>query len=223
MSLKEMFLECKKFTPLQWFENLFLYIFALVIMPLGVVLTINSHLGASGYDALNYALSDKLGINTSIAIYATSIIVLIIAAIVRKSYPHIETFVSSFVIGFFTDIWKKVFADVQGTNFFNSLVLLCIGMVIAALAVACYMVAIFPTNPTDDLLSALKERGVRIRVAKISWDALCVVLAIAVGAIKGGQVGVGTIICTFAIGMIVDWFYIKIKKIVEKTTGKPVR
>lgn len=50
-----------------WAVNLLLYLIGIGLMPFGVVLTINSHLGAGGYDALNFALGDRLGINTSYA------------------------------------------------------------------------------------------------------------------------------------------------------------
>ena len=55
-----------------WAVNLLLYLIGIGLMPMGVVLTVNSHLGAGGYDALNFALGDRLGINTSYAICVVS-------------------------------------------------------------------------------------------------------------------------------------------------------
>ncbi len=65
-------------------------------MPLGVVLTVNSHLGAGGYDALNFALGEKMGINTSLAIYMTAFL----AAVIRKKMLRITTFISFFFWGY---------------------------------------------------------------------------------------------------------------------------
>lgn len=42
--------------------HLILYFIGVGIMPAGVVLTINAHLGAGGYDALNFILADILHI-----------------------------------------------------------------------------------------------------------------------------------------------------------------
>ena len=64
--------EWKSMTPGEWACNLALYAIGVGIMPMGVVLTINAHLGAGGYDALNFALAERLHINTSLAIYATA-------------------------------------------------------------------------------------------------------------------------------------------------------
>lgn len=189
--------------------NLILYLIGVCIMPLGVVLTINAHLGAGGIDALNFAIADRLGINTSIAVYLTSFITLCIAACIRRSYPRIQTYITSIFLGFFTDIWRAALAGIQGTEIVSQLALLVIGQIISAFAVAAYMISIFPTNPNDDLVLALREAGVSIWASKIGFDAVAVVLAL----IMRGEIGVGTIICTFALGPVIDFFVRRMEKL----------
>lgn len=199
----------KEMSIRDWTKNLILYAIGVGIMPLGVVLTVNAHLGAGGYDALNFAIGEKLHINTSVAIYGTAFLVLLLAALVRRSYPRIQTFISSFFLGIFTDIWKAVLEPVSGEKLFDSLLLLAAGLVVIAFAVACYMISVFPTNPTDDFVVALHERGVKIGTAKIGLDIVCVILAF----LLGGEIGVGTIICTFGLGPIIDFFHGKIERL----------
>lgn len=199
----------KEMSIRDWTKNLILYAIGVGIMPLGVVLTVNAHLGAGGYDALNFAIGEKLHINTSVAIYGTAFLVLLLAALVRRSYPRIQTFISSFFLGIFTDIWKAVLEPVSGEKLFDSLLLLAAGLVVIAFAVACYMISVFPTNPTDDFVVALHERGVKISTAKIGLDIVCVILAF----LLGGEIGVGTIICTFGLGPIIDFFHGKIERL----------
>ena len=189
--------------------NIILYLIGVAIMPLGVVLTINAHLGAGGIDALNFAIADRLGINTSIAVYMTSFITLCIAAVIRKSYPRIQTFVTSLFLGFFTDIWRSALQGVQGTQIIGQLGLLALGQVISAFAVAAYMISIFPTNPNDDLVLAMREAGVSIWASKIGFDAVCVVLAL----VMHGEIWLGTIICTFALGPVIDFFVRRMEKL----------
>ena len=202
----------KKLSLRDWTVNVILYLIGIAIMPLGVVLTVNSHLGAGGYDALNFALGDVLGINTSYAIYMTAFIAVILAAVIRRKMLRLTTFVSSFFLGIFTDLWKIVLADVEGKGWFDSAVLFVLGMVIIAFAVAAYVLCVFPSNPTDDLVTAMKERGVRIGVAKIGLDVVCVVLAF----VMGGEIGVGTIVCTLGLGPVVDVFYGLLKKLTDR-------
>ena len=178
--------EWKSMTPGEWACNLALYAIGVGIMPMGVVLTINAHLGAGGYDALNFALAERLHINTSLAIYATAFLVVLLAAFIRKGYPRLETFISSFFLGIFTDMWKTILAPVQGTGLAASLLIMAAGAAAVAFAVACYIISVFPTNPTDDLVVALHERGMRLGTAKVSLDAVCVVLAF----FLGGEIGI---------------------------------
>ena len=55
----------------------------------------------------------------------------------------------------------------------------------------------------------MKEKGIRIGVAKIGLDIVCVVLAI----LLGGEIGVGTVVCTLGLGPVVDLFYGWLQKI----------
>lgn len=202
----------QKMSPRDWAVNLLLYLIGIGLMPLGVVLTINSHLGAGGYDALNFALGDRLGINTSYAIYITAFIAIVLAAVIRRKMLRLTTFISSFFLGIFTDIWKTALAGVEGRGIVSSGVIFIIGLVIVAFAVAAYILCIFPTNPTDDLVAAMQEKGVRIGVAKVGLDVVCMVLAI----LLKGEIGIGTIVCTFGLGPVIDVFYHLLRKMTDK-------
>ena len=193
-----------------------LYFIGIIVMPLGVVFTINAHLGAGGYDALNFALGEKLGINTSIAIYSTALLAVFITAGIRRGFPRFSTFISSFLLGLSTDFWKWVCAGVQGDFLLKSIFILLIGLVFISIGVAAYMLSGLPTNPTDDMIVAFKERGISIRAAKIGFDAVCVAIAF----LMGGEIGVGTIICTFLLGPGINLFYFLIAKIIKESVNR---
>lgn len=189
-----------------------LYLIGVSIMPLGIVLTVNSNLGAGGYDTLNFALSNLLGIRISYAIYLTSFICLLIAALIRRKKPRISTFVTSIFIGLFTDFWKTLLGDSASSELMKSLLLLFIGMVIVSFAAAAYMLSSFPTNPTDDLVMAVFEQGIPLSVAKIGFDCIAVIFALFIG----GNISWGTLLITIGIGPIVDVFYRLLGKLVSK-------
>lgn len=189
--------------------NIGFYLFAVVFMPMGVVFTIKSHLGAGGYDALNFALAERMGISTSLAIYLTAGLAVILTALIRRGIPRISTFITSFFLGVTTDMWKQILVHVDGTTMLNRIIFFLLGLAIIGLAIAAYIISGLPTNPTDDLIVALKEKGCPIRVSKIAFDALCVFLAF----VFQGEIGVGTIICTFALGPIIEVFHLLLIKI----------
>lgn len=202
----------QQMTAKDWAVNLLLYLIGIGLMPLGVVLTVNSHLGAGGYDALNFALGDQFHIPTSYAIYMTALLAVLLAAIIRRKMLRLTTFVSSFFLGIFTDFWKGILDKVEGRNLAESAGIFVLGLIIVAFAVAAYILCIFPSNPTDDLVAALKEKGVRIGIAKVGLDVVCVVIAF----LLGGEIGVGTIVCTLGLGPVIDLFYGLLRKGVEK-------
>ena len=187
------------------------YLAGIILTPMGVVLTINSHAGAGGYDALNFAIGDRLGINTSIAIYMTAFLAVLITAGVRKSYPRLTTFISSFLLGLSTDVWNVVLKDIHGNTIVTSLILLVLGMILIALGIAVYMISGLPTNPTDDMIVAFKEKGIAIGKAKVCFDIICVVLAF----LLGGEIGWGTIIITLGLGWLIQLFYGMFSKVFQ--------
>ena len=106
----------------EWFKHLILYGIGIFIIPLGAVLTVNAHLGAGGYDALNFAIADRMGLPVSYAVSFTAFIVLSVTAFMRRSYPRVETFVTSYLQGLSTDFWKEMVEGIQGTEFIDSLI-----------------------------------------------------------------------------------------------------
>lgn len=125
---------------------------------------------------------------------------------------RLTTFISSFFLGIFTDIWKSVLAGIEGKGIIDSFLIFAIGIVIIAFAVAAYILCVFPTNPTDDLVAAMKEKGVRIGIAKVGLDVVCVVIAL----LLKGEIGIGTIFCTLGLGPLIDLFHGQLKKLTDK-------
>lgn len=184
----------------QRLKHVILYFLSVSVMPLGIVLTINGHLGAGGIDAMNFAMAEKLGVNTSVAVYITAFTSLVIAALIRKGKPNLLAFVTSFFNGLFTDFWKYVLAGLEGTDFLSSLLLFLAGLILVGFAVACIVVSIFPAGPVDDVMVAMSERGWKIWKSKILIEATGVAAAL----LLGGEIGLGTILFTFGLGPIVD-------------------
>lgn len=70
--INEEIYEIKELTGKELVVNAILYGIGILFMPLGVVLTINAHLGAGGYDALNFALG-KINQYNQIPVYEISL------------------------------------------------------------------------------------------------------------------------------------------------------
>ena len=167
MSLREW----KSMTPEEWACNLGLYAIGVGIIPMGVVLTINVNLGAvyfpgrmAKYQYIPCHLYNRFSGGISGRFYQKGI---------SETGDIYFVLFSGNIYGYVEDNSGAV----QGTGLAASLLIMAAGAAAVAFAVACYIISVFPTNPTDDLVVALHERGMRLGTAKVSLDAVCVVLA----------------------------------------------
>lgn len=171
-------------------------------MPAGAVLTIKAGLGAGGCDALYFALSDTFHIPVSFSIWSFAILVVAVTALIRRQFPRVTTFLTAVISGSATEFWKWIFQDVHSNQLISQMLIFAIGLLIISICVASYITCVFPANPTDDLIVALQEKGVRVRLSKVCLDIVCMIIAF----VMGGEIGVGTIVCTFGLGLLVDFF-----------------
>lgn len=185
------------------YKKYIIFLLGISILTLGVSMTVKSDIGAGSYDSINFAIADMLNIKVSLAISITSFMVLIIAAFIRKEAPRITTFITSVIMGLFTDIWVKIVDLIQVNTILNKGLVFIIGMVLVCFGIALYMIPKLPTNPTDDLMIALTEKKISIKRAKMTIDIICIVLAL----ILKGPIGIGTIVLTFLVGPTVDIFH----------------
>ena len=192
-----------------------LYGIGVFFAPLGVVLTIQAHLGAGGIDALNFVIAERIGINTSYVIYVMAILMILAAALVRWKMPKFTTVIASVFMGLSTDFWKMIFGHVEGKNLWEQILIFAVGMIIVAIAIASYITSYFPCNPNDDFVKALHERGWRIGVAKLSLDFVATLVAF----FLGGEIGVGTVVITLLLGPMIDFINSLLKKVILPRVG----
>lgn len=194
-------------------QRVIVFLIGAAILTLGVSLTVLSDIGAGSYDSINFALSDLLGINVSITIIGTSLIIVLLAAIIRREFPKFTTFITAIVMGVLTDMWIGILGGITVSTILSKVVIFLIGMLFVCLGIAIYLVPKLPANPTDDLMVSLTEaRGMSIMKAKLTIDILCIVIAF----LLKGPIGIGTIILTFGVGIGIDFFHNKIFKILNK-------
>ena len=174
------------------YKKYMIFLLGIAILTLGVSMTVKSDIGAGSYDSINFAIADILNTKVSLAISMTAFLVLIIT-----------TFITSVIMGLFTDVWVKVVDLIPVDTILNKLILFIVGMILVCLGIALYMIPKLPTNPIDDLMVALTEKKLSIKKSKMIIDIICIVLAF----ILKGPIGIGTIVLTFLVGPMVDMFY----------------
>lgn len=205
-------MDVKNYTRREFSVHVLMYLMGIVVLPLGIVLTINSHFGAGGLDALNFALGDWLHIPTSISIYILGAIYTCLAGVLRKKSPRWTVMITSLLQGGFTGIWKVILAGVESTGPVSAVLMFLAGNLIVAMTAGPYFLSMFPANPIDDLTKAVSELGMRISFAKIILECCGAVFAF----LLHGEVNIGTVLTILLLGPMIDCFSVLTKKWLKK-------
>ncbi len=80
--------------------------------------------------------------------------------------------------------------------------MLVAGTVGFAVGTALYIGAALGPGPRDGLMTGIARRGYSVRAARTFIE----IVALAIGWLLGGVVGVGTVVFSLAVGPLVQWF-----------------
>ena len=181
--------------------NMLLAAVSLFVNGFGVYLTIQANIGAGPWDVLNLGLSKTLGILYGTASIAVSCTILAID-IVMKEPIGIAMFIDAVVVGKAVDFFNHIHAVPPASTLLTGIPIMIAGLFIMAYTQFTYMTASLGCGPRDTLLVGLAKRVKRIPIGAVSIALLS--LATLIGWLLGGPVGVGTLICAFCTGPIMQ-------------------
>ena len=186
------------------------YIGGLLIVSFGVTLTILAGLGAGAWDALNVGLANQTRFSVGNWVIFVGIILIGVNALLTRTRPVIHSLLTIFILGYFIDFWLIiVFNDTFFSGFLLQLIILLLGIVVLAFGASIYMQAEFALIPIDGLMFAIRDvLGVKLMGAKTIAELIALIAAF----IAGGPIGIGTILVTFLIGPLIQYFFPRIEK-----------
>ena len=174
---------------------------SLFVNGFGVYLTIRANIGAGPWDVLNLGLSKSLGILYGTASIAVSCTILAIDIALREPIG-IAMFIDAVVVGKSVDFFDRIHAVPPAASLWTGIPIMLAGLVIMAYTQYTYMIAALGCGPRDTLLVGLAKRARRLPIGAVSIALLS--LATLIGGLLGGPVGVGTLICAFGAGTIMQ-------------------
>jgi len=186
------------------------YLIGLACLSLGICLMILSDLGAGPWDALYVGLSVSIGFTVGSWVFIIGVLLIIINSILLKRMPDFLAIITILLIGTFIDFWLLiVFPTFSVTGLAMRIFLLTAGILIIGIGISLYLQSSFARNPVDNLMMALQSlTGKSLAVTKTVMEVSVLVLAFFIG----GPIGIGTIIVTFAIGPLIQYFYPPVTK-----------
>ncbi len=188
-------------TPGAILLNMLLAAGSLFVNGFGIYLTIQANLGAAPWDVLNLGISHTLHILYGTASIAVSLTILTIDILLKEPIG-IAMFIDAFVVGKAVDFFNWLHPVPKCQSALAGVPVMLLGLVILAYTQFTYMVASLGCGPRDTLLVGLAKRVKRIPIGAVSIALLS--SATLIGWLLGGPVGVGTLICAFAAGPIMQ-------------------
>lgn len=173
----------------------------LMLFGFGVYLTIQADIGAAPWDTFNLGLSNTFGISYGTASISVSLIIVCID-ILLKERIGIGMLLDAILVGKAVDLYNFLGLVPAQEKLYLSLPIMIAGLFIMGFAQYIYMKAALGCGPRDGMLVALKRRIKRVPIGLISIGILAVVTLI--GFLLGGPIGIGTLICAFLIGPIMQ-------------------
>ena len=174
---------------------------SLFVNGFGVYLTIQANIGAGPWDVLNLGISRSLGILYGTASVAVSLLILGIDILLKEPIG-IAMFIDAVVVGKAVDFFNWINAVPACQSPVTGIPVMLAGLIIMAYTQYTYMAASLGCGPRDTLLVGLAKRVKRVPIGAVSIALLS--LATLIGWLLGGPVGIGTLICAFCTGPIMQ-------------------
>ena len=177
-------------------------VFGLFVFALGTVCMLNAKIGVASWDVLHQGISNVTGITVGRANIYLGFIILAIDILLGQDIGR-STLANMILIGVYVDILMINNLVPIFEGFLPGLILLLVGIIIQGIGFFIYISVGWGAGPRDGLMVVLmKKTGKSVRLIKSFIE----VLAVAVGFLLGGNLGIGTIIVAFFSGPI--WQYV---------------
>lgn len=181
--------------------NMLLAAASLFLNGFGIYLTIQANIGVAPWDVLNIGFSKTLGILYGTASIAVAVTILIIDILLKEPIG-LAMFIDAVVVGKAVDFFNWLHPVPKATSLLTAIPMMIIGLFIIAYTQYGYMIASLGCGPRDTLLVGLAKRAGRLPIGAVSI--LLLSTATLIGWLLGGPVGIGTLICAFGAGPIMQ-------------------
>ena len=169
----------------------------------GIALTVRADLGLGPWDVLHQGIAERSGLGIGAAGILAGFAVLLVA-LPLGAKVGITTLVNVVLVGLVIDGTLAVLPELSALPL--RWALLPVGVALAGLGTALYLVPSLGAGPRDGLMTALAARGPSVRLVRTGIE----LTALALGVLLGGTVGPGTVVWALAVGPVVQqglvWF-----------------
>ena len=168
----------------------------------GIVAFLEAELGLPPWDVLHQGLAEQTPLSFGAANVAVSLVVIAIAAALRARIG-LGTVLNATLIGTFVIGLSAIDAvdELSDSALPGRIALMLFALVLFGVGSALYIGADLGAGPRDTLMVVISQRShVRLGVSRTAIE----IVALALGVVLGGTVGVGTLVFALGIGPAVE-------------------
>ena len=184
-------------TKVQMIKEILKSAFGLFIFSIGVYLTIQANIGLAPWDCLSMGASYRVGMSYGIVHTIISIIIVLIDVLLKEKIGY-GTILDALLVGNYVDLIDHIITLPDFNSLPISIVMVVVGLLIMGYGQVFYMDAAQGCGPRDSLLVALGKRFPRTPIGVVQTG--MVGIALLIGWLLGGPVGIGTVISVFGLG-----------------------
>ena len=176
-------------------------IVGLLVFALGSYFQIQANFGMSPWNSLSQGLSMNYPVTFGTANIIVSFIIIVVD-ILMKEPIGIGTILNAIVIGAGTDVFLSMGFIPTQTTFIGKFLVLMAGIIITCLGQYLYMKACLSCGPRDSLLVGLGKKFPKVKIGTVNIVLLAIVQVVCL--VLGSPIGLGTVICVFCTGTIMN-------------------
>ena len=170
----------------------------LTLFGMGIGLMVRADLGLGPWDVLHQGVAERTGATIGTVTILTGIVVLLLWIPIRER-PGLGTVLNVLLIGFVVDATLAVVDPPD--LLWQRVALLLLGVYVFGPGSGWYIGAGLGPGPRDGLMTGIARRGHSVRVVRTGIE----LVVLAVGALLGGSVGIGTVLFALSVGPNVHW------------------
>ncbi len=177
----------------------------LILFGWSMAMMVESNLGLMPWDVFHQGVTKHVPLTFGEVVIVVGALVLLLWIPLRQ-WPGLGTILNVFLIGIAADVGLSVMSEPDAL--WARVALLVGGIVVNGIAGALYIGVHLGTGPRDGLSMALNRiTGRSVRLMRTGVE----IIALAVGILLGGTVGVGTVLYAFGVGPLLQYFLPKVQ------------
>lgn len=184
-------------TKKQMIKEILKSAFGLFIFSIGVYLTIQANIGLAPWDCLSMGVSARVGMSYGIVHTIISSIIVLIDVLLKEKIGY-GTILDALLVGNYVDLIDRIITLPDFNSLPIRIVMVVVGLLIMGYGQVFYMDAAQGCGPRDSLLVALGKRFPKTPIGVVQTG--MVGIALLIGWLLGGPVGIGTVISVFGLG-----------------------